>query len=75
MKSSEEDILVIPGKEYCLRVKNQYISEGRAEGIDEGRIGVYYEDMKMSSADIAKKMNKPLDMVLKVIQKLNNSNS
>jgi hypothetical protein len=50
-------------------VKDQYISEAR------GMIRGYYEDRKLSPEVIAKKMNKPLDMVLKVIQKLNNSNS
>lgn len=46
------------------------ISIGEARGRNEGRISVYYEDMKMSPEAISKKMNEPLDVVNNVIQKL-----
>ncbi len=42
--------------------------KGISKGRNEGRISVYYEDMKMSPEAISKKMNEPLDVVNKVIQ-------
>lgn len=65
-----ERVLRIPGEEFYLQGKGDGIEEGIDIGEDRGKISVYYEDMKLSPEAIAKKMNKPLDMVLKVIQKL-----
>ena len=69
-----EGVLKIPGEEYYRNGINKGIGigedRGRNEGRDEGKISVYYEEMKLSPEAIAKKMNKPLDMILKVIQNL-----
>ncbi|MDD6258850.1 MAG: hypothetical protein PUA69_06330 [Erysipelotrichaceae bacterium] len=46
----------------------QAINKGLRE--DRGMIRVYYEDMKLSPEDIAKKMDKPLEEVQKIIQNL-----
>lgn len=74
MKISEEDVLVIPGKEYYLKLKNKGIQEGIDIGLnrgrDEGMIDAYYNDMKLSPEDIAKKMDKPLEEVQEIIQNL-----
>lgn len=42
----------------------------RSEGRNEGRISVYYQDMKMSPETISGKVNEPLEVVNKVIQSL-----
>lgn len=66
MKTSEEDVLVIPGKEYYLQGKR----EGIRIGIVRGMIDAYYNDMKLSPEEIAKKMDKPLEEVQEIIQNL-----
>ena len=52
------------------RIYFQGRRDGKDEGFDEGKIDVYYKEMKMSPEDIAEKMNKPVDMVKKVINSL-----
>ncbi|MDD6259228.1 MAG: hypothetical protein PUA69_08265 [Erysipelotrichaceae bacterium] len=52
------------------RIYFQGRRDGKDEGIDAGIIDACYEEMKMSPEDIAEKMNKPLDMVKKVIKEL-----
>ena len=52
-----EGVLKIPGEEYCLRVKDQYISEGRAEGINENKRNnalTMLKDGKLSIDDISR---------------------
>ena len=56
-KIMSEGVLKIPGKEYCLRVKDQYISEGRAEGINENKRNnalTMLKDGKLSIDDISR---------------------
>lgn len=46
------------------------INQHKQDGHDEGMIDAYYNDMKLSPENIAKKMNKPLEEVQEIIQSL-----
>lgn len=52
------------------RVENKGRIEGKKEGRTEGKVSVYYNDMGLSPEQIAKKLNKPLDEILKIIEHL-----
>lgn len=51
------------------------MNQHKQDGHDEGEISAYYNDMKLSPEDIARKMDKPLDEVQDIIKKLKDKES
>ena len=50
--------------------KERYQAKAKAEGIAEGRIKVYHEDLQLSPEEIADKTNIPLNKVVETIRTL-----
>lgn len=46
------------------------MERSRKDGYVEGRISVYHNEMRMSPENIAKKMNKPLDEISMIIDRI-----